>query len=69
MIIFGFSLYRLRIRKTGNKINSILNVRTLNNILELRSQLSLINCYGRFISQLATIIELMTKRLHKDTAS
>lgn len=36
------------------------------NVSELRSFLALLNCYGKFVPNLSTIIQPMTRLLHKD---
>lgn len=62
----GLRIDREGIKKTPEKIQTIMNAKPPKDVHELRCLLGLINHYNRFIPNLATRIEVLNKRLHKD---
>ena len=62
----GFCIESEGIKKTPEKVQTIIEAKPPTDVTELRSLIGMVNHYGRFIPKLATLIEPWTKRLKKD---
>lgn len=62
----GFLIDKNGIHKTGTKLKAIQDIKTLNNKDEVRSIVGLINYYGRFFSNLSTVLCPINRLLQKD---
>ncbi|XP_048828016.1 uncharacterized protein K02A2.6-like [Brienomyrus brachyistius] len=62
----GHVIDAMGIHPMGEKTDAIQKAAVPKNVTELRSFLALLNYYGKFISNLSTLIQPMTALLHKD---
>jgi len=66
VLLFGVIEWKVGIYSTSEKLDAIIQVQAPKNIQELWSLLGLINYYGKFVRNVATMLNFLNCLLHKD---